>query len=129
MRAQILFVEATPDIARSVTALLEQQAYAVTRAQDERDAVERLAREHFDVLIVDVKVTAERAGLTFLQHLNAAAQHLLPRTIVISADPSAEVERELAAIGVCGIVLKPIHDADILAAVEECLDSMSATIH
>jgi hypothetical protein len=29
---------------------------------------------------------------------------------------------ELDAIGVCDVVLKPVHETDILAAVPECLD-------
>ena len=129
MRARVLFVVNNPDVARSVTAMLEMQAYAVARARDEDHAAEQLEREHFDVLIVDVKVTDPRAGLRFLRHLNTTAQHLLPRTIVISVEPPDHIRRELEAIGICDIVLKPIHATEVLAAVEECMDRMSTQVH
>ena len=33
------------------------------------------------------------------------------------------------AIGVCDVLFKPVHQTEILQAVEECLDRMPATIH
>jgi CheY-like chemotaxis protein len=129
MRARILFVESTPDIARAVTSVLETNHFQVTRADDDRRAGERLAAEHFDLLVVEVKASADDVGLRFLRHVNTAAPHLTPRIVVISNDPPPFVQRELDAIGICDMLLKPVHQTDILQAVEECLDRTSATIH
>jgi DNA-binding NarL/FixJ family response regulator len=128
MRARILFVESTPDLATAVTSVLETNHFEVMRADNERRAAERLAAGHFDVLVVEVKATADDPGLRFLRHVNTTAPHLTPRIVVISSDPPPPVQRELDAIGICGILLKPVHQTEILKAVEECLDRTPATV-
>jgi DNA-binding NarL/FixJ family response regulator len=128
MRARILFVESTPDVGRAVASVLEMNQFEVMRADDHRGAAERLASSHFDVLVVEVKAIPDDTGLSFLRHVNASAPHIAPRIVVISNDPPPSVQRELDAIGVCGIVLKPVHQTEILKAVEECLDRTPATL-
>jgi CheY-like chemotaxis protein len=128
MRPRILFVESTPDVARAIASVLEQHEFEITRTDDDRRAAERLAHEHFDVLLVEVKAAPENAGLRLLRHISEATPHLMPRVVAISGDPEASVLRELEAIGVCDIVLKPVHDTEILQAVRECLDSTPASV-
>lgn len=128
MRGRILFVESTPDVASAVTSVLETNHFQVTRTDDHRRAAERLTAEQFDVLVVEVKATADDAGLRFLHHVNAATPHLAARIVVISNDARPSVQRELDALGVCGVLLKPVHQTEILEAVEECLDRTPATI-
>lgn len=129
MRARILFVESTPDVASAVTSVLETNHFHVMRADDDRHAAERLASQHYDLLVVEVKASADDVGLRFLRHVNTSAPHLTPRIVVISNDPPPFVQRELDAIGICDMLLKPVHQTEILQAVEECLDRTPATIH
>lgn len=129
MRARILFVESTPDIASAVTSVLETNHFHVTRDDDDRRAADRLADHHFDLLVVEVKAASDDPGLRFLRHVNTAAPHLTPRIVVISSEPPPSVQRELDAIGICDVLLKPVHQSEILQAVEECLDRSPATIH
>jgi hypothetical protein len=56
------------------------------------------------------------------------APHLSSRIIVISNDPPESLKRELDAIGVCDIVVKPVHEEEILAAIAECLDRTPASV-
>ena len=128
MRARILFLESTPDVASAVTSVLETNHFQVMRADDHRRAVDRLATDHFDLLVVEVKATADDPGLHFLRNVNTTTPHLTPRIVVISNDPPPSVQRELDAIGVCDVLLKPVHQTEILQAVEECLDRTPATI-
>jgi DNA-binding NarL/FixJ family response regulator len=128
MRARILFVESTADVASAVTSVLETNQFQVMRADDDRRAADRLATDHFDLLVVEVKATPDDPGLRFLRHVNTTAPHLTPRIVVISSDPPPSVQRELDAVGVCGVILKPVHQTEILQAVEECLDRTPATI-
>jgi len=128
MPPRILFVENTPDVARAVAAMLERHRFEVARADDHLDAAARVNDEHFDVLIVEVKVSPDDVGFQFLRHVKGAAPHLTPRIVAISNDPSPSVLRELEAIGVCDIILKPVHEDDILNAIKECLDRSPATV-
>jgi CheY-like chemotaxis protein len=128
MRARILFVESTPDVGRAVTSMLETNQFQVMRADDDRRAAEHLTTDHFDVLVVEVKATVDDPGLRFLRHVNTTSPHLTPRVVVISNDPPPSVQRELDAIGVCDVLLKPVRQTEILEAIEHCLDRTPATI-
>jgi DNA-binding response OmpR family regulator len=129
LRSRILFVESTPDIARAVASMLERHEFEVTRSDDDRQAAERLKKDRFDVLIVEVKAVPEDPGLRFLRHVNDNVPHLSSRIVVISGDDSAAVKRELDVLGVCDVVHKPVHETEILTAIRECLDSTPATVH
>lgn len=109
--------------------MLETNRFHVTRADEPGRAAEHLATKHFDILLVEVKASSGDPGLSFLRHVHASSPHLAPRIVVISSDPPPSVQRELDAIGVCDIILKPLHEAEILAAIEECLDSTPASVH
>lgn len=128
MRARILFVESSPDIARVIATMLESHRFHITRADDDR-AAERIAAEHFDVLVVEIKADPEDGGLRFLRHIQDEKPHLLQRVVAISSAPEASVRSELETIGVCDIILKPVHETEILAAVLECLDRTPAAVH
>lgn len=128
MRPQILFVESTPEVARAVASVLERHQFDVTRVDDARSAVQRVASEHFDVVIVEVRAATEDPGLGFVREVHGSAPHLTPRIVVISNDPPASVQKDLDAIGVCDVVFKPVHEEEILSAVRECLDRMPARV-
>jgi len=129
MPSKILFLATTPEVSRAIGAMLEANDFHVTRSDEPSDAASRLAAEHFDLLVVEVKASHDDEGLSFLRHVSGAAPHLGPRIVAISGDPTHHVRRELDAIGICEIVLKPVHEDEILAAVNECLDRTPATVH
>jgi DNA-binding response OmpR family regulator len=129
MRARVLFVSDHPEVATAVSAALRTQAFEVHRAANKADAAARLEASDYDVFIVDIKLADAQGGLAFLSHLKTSAEHLLPHVVVISADAAERITSELLAIGICDIVPKPVRAEDILAAVEQCLDSSSARVH
>ncbi len=129
MRATILFLATTPDVSRAIAAMLESNDFRVLRADESRHAASLLGEQHFDLLVVEVKASPDDDGLRLLRHVHGAAPHLGNRIVAISGDPPQHVQRELDAIGICEIVLKPVHEAEILAAVNECLDRSPATVH
>jgi DNA-binding response OmpR family regulator len=128
MRARILFVESSPDIAGAIALMLESHLFAITRTDDDRRAAERIASEHFDVLVVEIKAHPENSGLRFLRQIQDEKPHLLQRVVAISSAPEESMRKELETIGVCDIVLKPVHETEILEAVLECLDSTPAAV-
>jgi DNA-binding NtrC family response regulator len=129
MRARILFLATTPEVSRAIAAMLESNDFLVTRGDDSVHAAALLAAEHFDLLAVEVKASPDDDGLRFLRHVHGRAPHLGRRTVAISGDRPQHVQLQLVAIGICEIVLKPVHEAEILAAVIDCLDRTPATVH
>ena len=108
--------------------MLESHQFAITRIDDDRRAAERIAAEHFDVLVVEIKADPEDGGLRFLRQLQDERPHLLQRVVAISSAPEVSIRKELESIGVCDIVLKPVHETEILEAVLECLDRTPAAV-
>jgi DNA-binding response OmpR family regulator len=129
MRARILFLATTPDVSRAIGSMLESNDFHVTRSDESLRSASLLGVEHFDLLVVEVKTSPDDDGLRFLRHVKGAAPHLGSRIVAISGEATQHVQRELDAIGICEIVLKPVHEDEILAAVNECLDRSPATVH
>jgi len=129
MRARILFLATSPDVSRAIAAMLESNNFDVTRSDESRHGASLLGDGHFDLLVVEVKASREDEGLRFLRHVKGTSPQLGGRIVAISGDPTLHVQRELDAIGICEIVLKPVHEDDILAAVNDCLDRTPATVH
>jgi len=129
MRARILFLATSPDVSRAIAAMLESNDFHVTRGDESQHGAALLGASHFDLLVVEVKASPADECLRFLRHVKAAAPHLGGRIVALSGDPTQHVQRELDAIGICEIVLKPVHEDDILAAVNDCLDRAPATVH
>ena len=121
-------MENTPDVARAVAAILERHQFVVSRAEDPLHAAERVTSEHFDVMIVEIRAASNDGGLRFLRRVSEASPHLTPRIVVISNDAPADVRRELEAIGVCDVIFKPVHETEILNAIQECLDRTHAIV-
>ena len=129
MRPRLLFVESTPEIARAVAAMLDRHEFEVLRADHHRRAAERLQKERFDLLLVEIKAAAGDPGLEFLRHIRDAAPHYSQRIVVISNDPPPSLQSELDAVGICDMVSKPIHEEEILQAIRDCLDRSPALVH
>lgn len=129
MRPRLLFLATTPEVSRAISAMLESNDFHITPSDDPHHAARLLAGDHFDLLIVEVKATRGDHGLGFLRHVHGTAPQFGPRIVVISGDPTQHVRRELDAIGICDVVLKPVHEDEILAAVIECLDRSPATVN
>ena len=129
MSGRVLFVSDHPEVAIAVGAALRNRRFDVRRAANKADAVARLESSDYDVFIIDIDLADAEGGLAFLRHLKTAAEHLMPRVVVISRDAPDRISRELLAIGVCDIVPKPVRAEEILKAVEECLDKSPARTH
>lgn len=118
---RILIVEPSENVATTLRAVLEEHDFAVDVVEHARD-VELASLGAYAVLIVDVRLE-DRSGFALLDRVHHDAAHLAGRVVVISADDSEVVTRELDLLGVCGIVPKPIHSEEIVRAVFECLGS------
>lgn len=129
MRATILFLATTADVSRAIGAMLESNGFFVALTDESRHAASLLATGHFDLLVVEVKASPEDEGLRFLRHVHGTTPHLGPRIVAISGEPPQHVQVQLNAIGICEIVLKPVHEDEILAAVIDCLGRTPVTVH
>ena len=85
MRARILVVDDDPDILDAICDILAAEGYAVARARHGVEALEQVARQRPDLILLDLMMPV-MDGPTFARELrNALGVHGIP-IIVISAD-------------------------------------------
>ena len=68
-QAKIMIVDDDPDITEAMAVVLESQDYSVTIAVNSAEARKKLAREKFDLIILDVMMDTLQEGFTFDREL------------------------------------------------------------
>ena len=91
----ILIVEDEPNLARGIRENLEAEGYSVETAVNGRVALERVRREEFGLLILDVMLPG-MDGFTLCQTLRAEGRDT-PEERDAASDPIAEVPADRAA--------------------------------
>jgi two-component system response regulator MprA len=107
----VLVVDDDPDILDAVCDILEGESYRVARARHGAEALERLAGERPDVILLDLMMPV-MDGIAFAQALRTRGTDAEIPIVVISADGNPQ---KAAAVGARGFLAKPF-DIDALLA-------------
>jgi len=117
--ARLLIVDDEPALLRAMRRVLEAAApeWTVVCARDGAEALDRLARDDFDAVVLDLHMPV-MDGLTLLRHL--APNYPKVRRIVHSShiEPTG---RELLNQLAHEVVAKPAHPGEILEALRRAL--------
>ena len=116
-RPRVLVVEDSAAMRGLVTATLENGgAYEVTQAQSGFDALRRLPRSSFDLIITDINMP-DINGLELIHAIRQQARHRRTPLVVITAnDRDRDVERALK-LGASAVLTKPFTGDDLLETV------------
>lgn len=117
MAARILLVDDERSILMTLTAILQRNGFRVTTATSAQDAKQRLSREHFDLVITDMKMEHDGAGFEVVKA--ALEQPSPPATLLLTAYPLAQ--REWAARGADGLLEKPTDMSLLLETISHLL--------
>lgn len=115
----ILVVDDEPGIALLCDRILSRAGYDVTALTDPRIAIEHLQRQHFDLLLVDIRMP-EVDGFDVISR----AQILQPDIAVLVMTGFGTVETAIRALrqGVDGLILKPFEKSqELLQTVRQAL--------
>lgn len=77
-----------------LAAIVRQQGFAVETARDGQEAIDKIKSERFDVILLDLMMPHVN-GYDVLQHIRKNQPDLLGRTIVATAVPERELQRDL----------------------------------
>ncbi|MGH9794436.1 MAG: response regulator, partial [Candidatus Acidiferrales bacterium] len=116
--ARILVVEDTPELSQMLVQLLATAGYHVETASDGREALERLERESFDLLLLDVWMPRMN-GLELLAELRN--RWILTKCIVMTGDNTPETLLQAVREQAYQFMVKPIDPKTLLDLVAESL--------
>ena len=110
----VLCIDNEPDVLNGMQALLEGWGCIVRTAQNAPEAIDELRRtgEQPDIILADFHLDGG-TGLEAVAALHSATQSQIP-VIVITADHSAEVQREIRKLGYA-LLRKPLKAAALRA--------------
>ena len=111
---RILLAEDERSLSRAVVALLEKNNYSADAVYDGAEALEYLAAENYDAVILDIMMQ-KMDGLTVLRKLRERGSHVP----VLMLTAKSEVEDKIAGLdtGANDYLTKPFATAELLARI------------
>ena len=119
-KGRVLVVDDEDRLRETMTRILERGGYVADAAPDGLAALEKLASQEFDVVILDMKMPGLSGAETF--------QNILQRgfdveTICLTGHVSTEEAMDMIQQGMFDYLLKPAAPTDILKKVEQAIES------
>jgi len=119
--ANILLVDDDRQARMKLTRDLEGQGHTVNAVDGGRSALETLATEMFDLILLDI-LMPEMDGFELLRRLKADAKLSAIPVIVVSSLEDAESAEKSKQLGAQAYISKPVDAGVLNAHVVECLD-------
>ncbi len=116
MAMTILIVDDHPGMCRTLQDILEGEGYAVQVAYTGADAIEACQRQHFDVILMDVRMP-DLNGVDAFRRIKTFAENT--RVIMMSAYSVDDLKREVLAEGAIAFLQKPLEVEQVLRLIEE----------
>ena len=126
---RLLVVEDNPVNRLVATRMLQKRNHVVETAGNGREALERVEKEKFDCVLMDVQMPVLdgfEATAAIRDKERKTGAHL-PIIAMTAHAMAGDLERCLAA-GMDGYLTKPIRAAEVFATIDRVLDSLSPTV-
>ncbi len=109
-KAKILVVDDDPSFRELLRELLSQENYTVKVAENGKEALLRVRKESFDLVLTDVRMPRMN-GIQLLKELQKIAPNI--KVVVMSATDDLKTAVKMRKFGACDYITKPF-----------CLDSV-----
>jgi DNA-binding NtrC family response regulator len=118
--ARILIVDDDPETCRFMAELLARPEREIATAHLVDDALARLSREPFDLLVSDINLNAPQSGLDLLRAFKAA--NPAGQVLLISGFGTLQTAIEAVRAGAFDYISKPFNIAQVKDAVDRALE-------
>jgi DNA-binding response OmpR family regulator len=118
MRRRILLVDDEVAVLLTLKAVLEISGFDVDTAASAREGVSKLHTREYHMLITDMRMEHDVAGIEVIKAARAAAYH--PAVALLTAFPVAEEDWQ--EMGADQLLVKPMHTRVLLQQIEDLID-------
>ncbi|PCI61230.1 MAG: hypothetical protein COB37_08550 [Kordiimonadales bacterium] len=118
MGIHILAVDDSKTIRDIVAFTLEQAGYSVGLAVDGVDALDKLNKEDFDLVITDFNMP-NMDGLELIETIKAKEDWKTKPVLVLSTESDAELKNRARAAGATGWIVKPLDPTALIKVVKK----------
>jgi DNA-binding response OmpR family regulator len=119
MRRRILLVDDEVAVLLTLKAVLEISGFDVDTAASGREGVSKLHTREYHMLITDMRMEHDVAGVEVIKAARAAAYH--PAVALLTAFPVAEEDWQ--EMGADQLLVKPMHTRLLLQQIEDLITS------
>jgi DNA-binding response OmpR family regulator len=119
MKRRILLVDDELAILLTLKAVLEMNGFEIETAATSREARSRIKNHEYHMVITDMRMESEKAGLDVVKAAKAAPYQ--PAVAMLTAFPFADEEWQAA--GTDEMLVKPMNTNDLLVQIEALLVS------
>jgi DNA-binding NtrC family response regulator len=114
-RVRVLVVDDEPSICKALEIALSRSGYDVMTVESGETATTLLRAEHFDVMVVDLRIPDMR-GDTIFEFAAASQPHLRTATLFMTGDITERAQKLIGACR-CPSLHKPFDLRDVLDAI------------
>jgi DNA-binding response OmpR family regulator len=119
MRRRILLVDDEVAVLLTLKAVLEISGFDVDTAASAREGVSKLHTREYQMLITDMRMEHDVAGVEVIKAARAATYH--PAVALLTAFPVAEEDWQ--EMGADQLLVKPMHTRLLLQQIEDLINS------
>ncbi|MBF0549794.1 MAG: response regulator [Deltaproteobacteria bacterium] len=117
MKKRILAVDDSPSIRKLVEFSLKSTGFLVDTAQNGQEALEFLAKEHFDAVILDINMP-KMDGFEFLKRFRSQAAFREMPVIMLTTEGQEEDKERALALGANHYIVKPFKPTELIAVMK-----------
>lgn len=120
MSKKILTVDDSPSVRKMVEFSLKSKGYQMGAAGDGQEALERMAEEQFDAIILDVNMPRMN-GLEFLEKVKSNSAFASVPVIMLTTEGQDEDRDKAMSLGATDYIVKPFKPSQLLTLLDTIL--------
>ena len=125
--ARLLVIDDEPNNLEVARVIAQAAGHVVVLAVDGQQGLARLDEGDFDLLLVDVLMPV-LDGISFTRAVRRHPRHARVKILGVTARASQADQREMLAVGMDDVLLKPYRRQALLAAIDRLLDHTAAAV-
>jgi len=120
MNKKILTVDDSPSVRKMVEFSLKTKGYLMGSAGDGQEALERMAEEHYDAIILDVNMPRMN-GLEFLEKVKSDNTFAAIPVIMLTTEGQDDDRDKAMSLGATDYIVKPFKPSQLLDLLDSIL--------